>query len=138
MEYLCITTLIHAHVANMEDFFRKYQAKILENSQKEDECMIWQRAQKPSGYGVIRYPSPITNKWHTVNAHRLSYIVFHEKFVDDFLHISHLCHNKRCISVAHLSAEPASVNADRVKCLNRQQCMGHQPFPKCLIDLYKE
>lgn len=141
MDYFCITTptiAIIAHVTKMEAFFLKYQAKILENSRKEDECMIWQRALKPSGYGIIRYSSPVTNRWHTVNAHRLSYIVFKENFIEDHLHVSHLCHNKKCILVTHLSAEPPSVNADRCRCLNRHVCTGHGTYQDCLLQYHKE
>ena len=31
-----------------------------------------------NGYGVIKFKSPITGQYQTVNAHRLSFMVFNE------------------------------------------------------------
>ena len=33
---------------------------------------------KQNGYGVIKFKSPITGRYQTVNAHRLSFMVFNE------------------------------------------------------------
>ena len=122
----------------MDDFFKKYQNKISNNSKisvQNGECLLWTRATKPSGYGVIRYMSPITNKWQTANAHRLSYIVFNRNFQLGDLEVSHLCHNYKCTNVKHLSAEPHSINTDRSKCLSRGVCHHHDPFPNCMLSM---
>jgi hypothetical protein len=52
--------------------------------------------------------------------------------LDRGIHISHLCHNKRCISLDHLSYEPAIINYWRNYC-NKvvHVCIGHGQFPYC-------
>ena len=45
---------------------------------------------------------------------------------------SHLCHNKLCLSVHHLSLEPNWVNMQRGRC-SQHGCSGHPGYPNCVI-----
>ena len=121
----------------MEEFYSHYRQIILSKCDPapNHECILWIMTPRPSGYGVIKFKSPITGQYHTVNAHRLSLMVFNETLDVDSLDISHLCHNRLCMLKDHLSAEPHSVNMSRVACVNRQLCEGHRPYPPCILNL---
>jgi hypothetical protein len=119
----------------MEGFFKKYESKLNEKSVVvENGCRIWQGCQKkgPIGYGVIKAKFP--DGWHTVHAHRLRYLVSSKTLtLEQGYEVSHLCHKPLCIAFEHLSLEPHSVNTERLKCLNRGNCGGHDPFALCRL-----
>lgn len=123
----------------MDDFMKVQQDRIKRNSELSPnlECLLWMKAMKSAqpGYGVTSYRSPLTGKRSTITAHRLSYMVFTGSMRIYGLDISHLCHNPCCVLVDHLSAEPHSVNASRVACVNRGMCMGHGIYKNCLLNL---
>lgn len=124
----------------MEDFFKLYQYRILENSSvcpENEICRIWQGPlTKNKKYGLISYKDPSDMKWKKKHAHRLSYIVFTKnlEIISDF-DCSHLCHNSLCVNVNHLSMEPHFINNNRQHCLNSNLCYGHVGFGNCLLDL---
>ena len=45
--------------------------------------------------------------------------------------VSHLCHNKFCILLSHLTLEPKARNLYRRACNKRRSCYGHMG-PKCM------
>jgi hypothetical protein len=47
--------------------------------------------------------------------------------------VSHLCHQKLCVSFEHLSYEPKFVNVKRNACFTKQECDGHVPYPACVL-----
>jgi hypothetical protein len=72
----------------------------------------------------------------TLYIHRYSYMIFNRVFdLSNDMHVSHICHQRRCINPAHLSYEPNNVNQDRHVCRSivPAQCKTHQPFPDCLL-----
>ena len=47
---------------------------------------------------------------------------------------SHLCHNKLCVNIDHLSLEPHSVNTQRRACVTNGRCIGHgAPYKNCIL-----
>ena len=48
------------------------------DSAPNHQCVLWNITHKQNGYGVIKVKSPITGQYHTVNAHRVSFMVFNE------------------------------------------------------------
>ena len=51
---------------------------------------------------------------------------------DDPLDVSHLCHNKLCMNVAHLVLESRATNNDRKHCWHLHRCSG-QHEPHCVF-----
>lgn len=83
---------------------------------------------------TVRFPNEDSKK--TVYSHRLSYMLYNNIFdVSSTVHISHRCHNKRCVNPEHLSGEPEHVNQDRQICrgIFPTRCKKHDPFPECLL-----
>lgn len=116
----------------MEEFYLKYSVKIAQFSMPHGQCRFWTKALSKDGYGVVKYKHPVTG-WHTTHAHRLAYMVDSRSDNLAGLHVSHLCHNQLCVNPQHLSAEAAAINADRVRCVNRNDCSTHGPHPPCLL-----
>jgi hypothetical protein len=83
---------------------------------------------------TVRFPWETCKK--TLYSHRFSYMIFNRVFdLSKDIHVSHICHQRRCINPAHLSYEPNHVNQDRQVCrgIVPAQCEAHQPFPDCLL-----
>jgi len=75
----------------------------------------------PKGYIQIGL-SKVKSKFF---AHQIAYAAKHgvDKLpTDRIMHISHLCHNKRCINPNHLTLEKDSVNRSRNYCLYKVWC----------------
>ena len=63
-----------------------------------------------------------------MTAHRAVYILHHHR--PDMIgepgtgHVSHLCHNPRCVNVAHLHLESPEANNRRKNCHFKRECQG--------------
>ena len=55
------------------------------------------------------------------------------KNFDSKMDVSHLCHLKSCIKVAHLNLETRSMNNKRKACVKVKKCYGHDPEPMCIF-----
>lgn len=54
---------------------------------------------------TVRFPWETCKK--TLYSHRFSYMIFNRVFdLSKDIHVSHICHQRRCINPAHLSYEP--------------------------------
>ena len=51
----------------------------------------------------------------------------------DGKHIPHICHNKACINVDHLSSETAAINNKRKICVSNGECTGHYGHKRCIL-----
>ena len=118
----------------MEVDFKKYERKLANLYEiNEHDCHIWTKCTRGK-YGRIN-TQLISGCWHTMNAHRLKYMVVHRMSfmqMEEF-DVSHLCHTPLCINIEHLSLEPSHVNLSREKCFNRGKCDGHAPFAGCRL-----
>ena len=121
----------------MDSFFQKYRMNMFSkcDAAPNHQCILWNMTPNHNGYGVIKFKSPITGQYQTVNAHRLSFMVFNETMDISGMDVSHLCHNRLCMLKDHLSAEPHAVNCSGVACCNRTKCQGHGQYPPCLLHL---
>ena len=70
----------------------------------ENECWEWVGG-KRGRCGIMK----IGNK--TVSAHRLSFFI-HNKGIDDFLQVRHICDNPPCVNPNHLTQGSAKKNSD--------------------------
>lgn len=94
-------------------------------------CIIWTGQQK-RGYGIHEFR--FRGKKIKIAAHRLKYFLVNDcKVLHKHDNISHLCHNKLCVKIDHLSKEPQNINNQRQICKNNGNCNLHYGFPKCLL-----
>lgn len=97
------------------------------------QCRLWKspHIQYPRIRVVLDGLVPSTS----VLVHRLVFYNQYNSLVTWNPHwqVSHLCHNKLCISTAHLNLEPAQVNICRRICQRHGQCIHHIRQPDCLF-----
>lgn len=128
-----------SHSKISEFFSSKFSADEIENFRlklkctnvKSGDCLLWSGAQRNS-YGIweIRF----NGSKQKIPVHRLAYFLNHNcESLPSFLHVSHLCHNKLCIEVSHLSLEPPGINNNRQICKHEGECHGHHGYQHCLI-----
>ena len=116
--------------------FIKIRERLLKNAIRgaagTPGCILFGRGLTRDGYGRVRNPFL---KGAETHAHRLMYMAVHEvenlpekDGQDHILHVSHLCHTKRCINPDHLVLEANIINSERTTCASQGVCTGrHQP-----------
>ena len=98
------------------------------------QCRIWNGQRDSHGYGV--YQVYFRGKWVKLQVHRIAYYLADpSRSLHRSIHVSHLCHNKLCINVSHLSYESQKMNNQRQICRAEGQCTGHRGKPKCKLSL---
>ena len=98
----------------------------------DDLCHLWAGPTSRDGYGYLQIV--LRGKSRKLAAHRLSFFIGHDfARLDPHLHVSHLCHNKLCVNLSHLSLEPASINLSRTTCVRRNACNGHKGYRNCRL-----
>ena len=103
-----------------------------------DECRLYvAKDAKDNGYINVTYRHPVTGRRACSNIHRLALMLSGGTFKElpSDLDASHLCHNKICVRLSHLSLEPRQVNLSRKRCVKAGQCKGHLSYPECLLHL---
>lgn len=98
------------------------------------QCEIWSDQTDRDGYGILRITHQ--SKRLRLRVHRLAYFLLDpsQKLIPKY-HVSHLCHNKLCMNVVHLSYEPAMINNARKVCRGSGECIGHRGYKRCAVDL---
>ena len=106
------------------------------------DCLEWTRSCGKSGYPQMKLGKIFNDRFKNIpyNPAHLLYCIQHTIILNNVSHeISHLCHNKRCISYEHLSYEPKIVNAGRDQCCRTGMCYTHVyydwgiEYPKCIL-----
>ena len=103
-------------------------------------CWMWIGGYRADGrYGQLKVGGK------PINVHRAAYMAAnHKECIDLVLDISHICHNKMCVNLKHLSREEHLVNMDRESCLWLGHCTSHQcadgkPYKSCVcLNIVKE
>ena len=84
-------------------------------------CTLWNGPVNRDGYGFVRVTFRGCRK--ILTAHRLAYYISHSShYLIPNMHVSHLCHNKLCVNLQHLSYESDSVNKKREICKHEVEC----------------
>lgn len=97
-------------------------------------CHIWYGGTDRDGYPIIRTKFRNKNR-QLFTVHRLQYYLTNNcQFEDKSFHVSHLCHNKTCIKIQHLSLEPTEINSNRNRCKATKTCIGHNGFKNCIFN----
>ena len=113
----------------------KFADVLSRNSHFFRQCQLWDGAEEDKcGYGLVRITH--AGKRLKLRVHRLAFYLSQAAvtYLEPSVHVSHLCHNKRCILPEHLSYEPASVNIARNSCRRDGECKGHRGFRRCVLD----
>ena len=106
--------------------------KIKKKSFTNNTCLEWFGERDRDGYGTLRFM--FRGKRIRVTVHRLHFFLFAGKeSLDANMHVSHLCHNKLCLKLKHLSYEPARVNFSRSNCVLNRSCKSHHGYEKCIF-----
>ena len=77
-------------------------------------CHMW-NGQQLKGYGIFEFRF----RKHKIKlrVHRLQMYIHNGcRVIDTVQHVSHLCHNKLCVRIEHLSLETAQINNNRQIC----------------------
>ena len=105
-------------------------------------CHLYDSPPSANGYITLtfRHPGkagkPVTS---TTVAKAAQMVEENTLYLDGELEASHLCHNKTCVLIEHISYEPHTVNAGRKACVLAGACLGgHGQFPHCLVHLRLE
>ena len=113
-EITYLTTKIQFQVANATD------------------CIIWPGYLDKYGYPAVHVT--LRGKKMRLGVPRLIYFLSKDcKPLTLAHHISHLCHNKICLNIEHLSFEPGHVNIRRNTCKSNNKCFGHDNYADCII-----
>jgi uncharacterized protein YutD len=94
-------------------------------------CHIW-NGQQLKGYGIFEFRF----RKHKIKlrVHRLQMYIHNGcRAIDTVQHVSHLCHNKLCVRIEHLSLETAQINNNRQICKNNGECTGHYGLARCIL-----
>jgi len=108
--------------------------------QDASSCILW-TGSRSRGYGRMSYTfsldGGITNIKRYISTHRLLFVciykcvcLLHPSFAH--IHVSHLCHNKLCCNIHHLTSETREVNNERSECAKRGLCQGRHS-PQCIL-----
>lgn len=104
--------------------------RLLERKTRPDgHCILWTGQQK-FGYGILEFR--FRRQKVKLRVHRVRMYIHTSCTHMGDNHVSHLCHNKLCINIEHLSCEPASINNRRQVCRNNGECTGHYGYPRCI------
>ena len=97
-----------------------------------ERCILWLGGTR-AGYGWVKALLPNGTK-KTMNAQRFIYMVWRASpDIPPYHDISHICHNKMCINLAHLTREPHHINMARKQCCGTGICFGHNEQPNCIF-----
>lgn len=133
MFLLCLHVAM-ATAERIDAFYDKYKAILMAESLAQGSgCRLvgpsLGRRRQQGGYPVIKVTFPGESGRTTMTVARLMYICHVRCFELGDQDISHLCHNRDCISIDHLVLEARWINNSRQICNNQKQCTEvHQPF----------
>ena len=126
-------------MAAVETILRDKLAKILQKASPTPfGCLEYYSGKTKGGYSRyhLRYPVPSGSVKAQMTASRAVYILHHRRpdliGIPETDQVSHLCHNPRCVRIAHLHLESQEANNRRKPCNFQGQCQG-ACVPNCIF-----
>ena len=119
----------------MEEVYKQLKS----NTYMAGDCQIYGAIDRYSDLKKV-----VGGRHIRIAGHRLALLIkLNDIELPRGLECSHLCHNKGCVTLGHLEAEPHAVNMDRNRCRFQREetgqddfCFGHEfcgkKHPKCL------
>lgn len=106
-------------------------------SEGNNGCITWNLSVNSSGYPQMKlgqhFDKFFKNKPYSP-AHILFSIQNNIILNAPFHELSHLCHNKLCLNIEHLSYEPSVINTQRNVCKDRNSChQNHGVYHNCIM-----
>ena len=100
-------------------------------------CKLFSGTPSSNGYITLSFRNPVTGNVTSATVQRVV-TMLHRGTLDlpRELDASHLCHNKTCIVLEHISMEPRKINSQRRRCVMEGQCLGHGVYPECMLHLH--
>lgn len=125
-------------IMDKSEWIEAQKQRLLANSELYGPrgCLLCKLGGERSKYSSLTVTFPWNKKKKTVKSHRFSYMLFVQNFdIPTDMHVSHRCHNNRCVNAEHLSLEPDHVNKDRQICrgIFPVHCKKHPPYQDCLL-----
>jgi hypothetical protein len=131
-------------MAAAEDILTGIRARLMDTYVIHDNGQCWMWTAACSGvYGVmkVKWPGCTAKRQY---AHRISFVLNNLNEFPTYNpehHISHLCHNTKCINPEHLSHEDPTINRRRENCVETGVCSENhnykgKTFRKCILGLY--
>ncbi len=126
-------------MATLEDAaVAKKLQKIMSRVEPRGSCLEYYKGTTKGNYGRYHmcYPYEGQSFKAQMTASRAVYIL--EKRRPDMVgepdtgHVSHLCHNSRCVNIEHLHLEHPSSNEQRKACKIKRECQG-SCNPPCIF-----
>ncbi|KAI8503712.1 Gypsy retrotransposon integrase-like protein 1 [Branchiostoma belcheri] len=77
----------------------------------------------PDDYGITKVKSHFDGRRFTLTGHCLVYLLYSKHKMSSGMHVSHICHQKLCINMSHLSYKPPVVNLQPI-CVSEGRCTG--------------
>ena len=115
------------------EYKKTLSSRIQAHSHPEEAtgCRLWGKSTASNGYPQLKVT---VQSWGSKpqSVHRLVYYMAGNTSTPGH-EISHLCHNKLCVEVSHLSSEPPAVNSQRNNCRGENICSGHGAYADCLL-----
>ena len=96
-------------------------------------CHIW-KGQQLTSYRIFEFRF----RKHKIKlcVHRVKMYIHNGcRAIDTVQYVSHLCHNKLCVWIGHLSLETSQINNNRYICKHKGECTGHYGFARCIFVL---
>ena len=123
----------HSGLLESEKYRLSRQFDKFVHMQSKEQCHIWQCLIDSCGYSEIS--KQFHGKHVCLKAHRVAFAVAYPlNFLQStFNDVSHLCHNRLCVNVKHLSLEPHGINNNTFVCINEDECYGHHGFQDCFL-----
>ncbi len=101
-----------------------------------EECTIWTASVNSAGYPQMKLGKKFSHLFtdKPYNPVGIAFAIQHSLVLNQPFHeISHLCHEKKCVRVGHISYEPCVVNVQRNGCKANGMCFTHQGYPDCIM-----
>lgn len=110
---------------------------IAANSLKNGDCVVYGSA---GSYHNIKIRHFGPGRTIRIYAHRLALLKkINTLEIPKNMQASHLCHEKACINIDHIEAEPQHINMARIPCMNERAArmdphfwFGHQGYRNCV------
>ena len=131
---VCLLRMAHFH--SQEEVKYSYE-QLAANASINGDCLVYGSTGKYHDIKVRHFgPGRVIR----IYAHRLALLKkMNSLDIPKTVEASHFCHEKACIKLEHIVAEPRHVNMSRITCMNERVCQqephfcfGHPGFANCV------